>query len=193
MRRFVSSFSHSDRKREQMPRFIPRQKEEKQSFKLLIPLSCSAPFENFNRHSLFYSQIHFLFEHFFDVKRIHVSIVPELLKWSQLKFVFPFVTLQRMRVSTRKRNTFARRWKKMFVIGVLVVGGCYRRVLQSSFAHINVDMLPVAFLVLRLLSTDQFHPFRLAYSGGINNTRRMLAFPTLIALSFVAFFASAGT
>jgi hypothetical protein len=124
MRRFVSSFSHSDRKREQMPRFIPRQKEEKQSFKLLIPLSCSAPFENFNRHSLFYSQIHFLFEHFFDVKRIHVSIVPELLKWSQLKFVFPFVTLQRMRVSTRKRNTFARRWKKMFVIGVLVVGGC---------------------------------------------------------------------
>jgi hypothetical protein len=80
----------------------------------------------------------------------------------------------------------------MFVIGVLVVGGCYRRVLQSSFAHINVDMLPVAFLVLRLLSTDQFHPFRLAYSGGINNTRRMLALPTLIALSFVGFFASAG-
>lgn len=135
------------------------------------------------------------FIHFFDVKRVDVSIVPVLLKWSQLKMCF-VVTLQRMRVSTRKRTTFGRRWKKkMFVVGVLVVGGCYRRVPQSPFAHINVHMLPVASLVLRLLSNWPISSIpALAYSGEINkHTLRMLALPTLIALSFVAFFASAGT
>lgn len=59
----------------------------------------------------------------------------------------------------------------MVVIGVLVVGGCYRRTRCATIAVCPYKCRHVArclLSVLRLLSTDQFHPFRLAYSGGIN-------------------------
>ncbi len=146
-------------------------------------------FLNFKCHQLFYSQIHFCT--FPWCERVHVSIVPYQNGVIEMCFI---VTLQRMgRVSTRKRSSTLS-LAKFFVIGVLVVGGCYRRTCATrrfpyKCRHVVRCLLSIDSIAIGDIADHFIHSG--LTSCGIYT--RMLALPSIVALSFVAFFASAGT